>query len=179
MKKDVPLDSANRLINNGPVVLVSSRWNEKNNVFTVAWNMPVSHEPPLVAISCGTANYSYDMIKNSGEFVLNIPSKDIVKETFYCGTKSGEDTDKFKESGLTLEDSRKVDTPIIKECIGHLECELVDQPRAGDHQLFVGEVQAAYAEKEKFDKTWLVNEAHAIHHLGSNNFCESQNHIRV
>lgn len=179
MKKDVPLSSANRLINNGPVLLVTSRWQEQNNVFTVAWNMPVSHEPPLVTISCGTTNYSHNMIENSGEFNLNIPSRDLVGETFYCGTRSGADTNKFKEAGLTPAPARKMSAPVVEECIGHLECKLVDQPRAGDHQLFVGEVEAAYAEEEKFDETWLVDNARVIHHLGGNNFCESRNKIEV
>lgn len=175
MKKEIPLDSANRLINNGPVVLVSCQQADQPNVFTVAWNMPVSHEPPLVAISCGASNYSHEVIMETEEFVLNVPDARIVEPTFRCGTISGAETDKFEATGLTPAPAKEVESPIVEECVGHLECKLIEKPDAGDHSIFVGEVLAAYAEADKFDEVWQVEQTGILHHLGGNNFCESRN----
>ncbi len=131
-----------------PVVLVSCVDSKgKRNIITLAWSMPVSFTPPMVAISVGFQRESYRMIMESGEFVINIPSSELVKEVLLCGTISGRNFDKFREAGLTAASAKKVRAPIITECLAHLECKVEKTIEAGDHMVFIGRVLEAYAEK--------------------------------
>ena len=101
----------------------------------------------------------------------------ILRQTFYCGKTSGRDVDKFKESGLTPAPAKKVKVPIIKECVAHLECNLLNQFEIGDHTLFVGEVIAAYANNGIFDKVFDVAKAKLVYHMGGNKFVTLQDEI--
>ena len=126
------------------------------NIITLGMYMPISHTPPLVCIGIAPRRFSHDLIAGSGEFVVNIPSIDLVHEMHFCGTKSGRDLDKFTATRLTPIPARKVGPPLINECIGHLECRVVQTHICGDHTLFIGEVIAASADervltKGKFD----------------------------
>ncbi len=126
-----------------PVVLVTCCSKDgKNNIITIGMYMPISFNPPLVAIGVSPKRYSHRLIKETGEFVVNIPSKELVEKVVFCGTTSGRNTDKFKETGLTAIPARKVKPPLIKECITHLECKLYASYEAGDHTIFIGEVVA-------------------------------------
>lgn len=170
MKKKISVSIANRLINSGPVVLVTTSWQGKDNIITIAWQTPVSHSPMLVAISVGKTRYSHELLEKSKEFVINIPAVNLLKETAFCGKVSGRKVDKFKESGLTLIKADKVNAPLIKECVGHLECKLVETVPSGDHTIFVGEVVTAWVDEELFDGYWLVDKAKLIHHLGGTKY---------
>jgi len=170
LKEKIPISIANRLINSGPVVLVTTSWQAKSNIITIAWQTPVSHTPMLVAISVGKTRYSHELLEKSKEFVINIPTVDLLKQVDFCGNVSGRSVDKFKESGLTPIKAEKVDAPLIKECIGHLECKLVETAPCGDHTIFIGEVVAAWVEKGLFDGYWLVDKAKLIHHLGGTKY---------
>lgn len=86
--------------------------------------MPVSINPPLLAVSIAPRRHSYKLIQETKEFVINIPTMKFVKETLFCGRKSGRDVDKFKETKLTPLPAKTVKAPIIKECVAHLECKL-------------------------------------------------------
>lgn len=166
MKKEIPLSRANRLLNSGPVVLVSTHYKGKSNIMTVAWQMPVSQDPPLVAISVRESRYSYTLIEKSEEFVLNIPTIELLTVVDYCGSVSGRELDKFEEMNLTPVPARKVSAPLVGECVGHLECKLSSSHEAGDHTVFIGEVVSASAEDSLFDDHWMVEKAKLIHHLG-------------
>lgn len=127
-----------------PVVMVTSvDANMKPNIITLGMYMSISQEPPQVIIGVSPKRYSHDLIRDQGEFVINSPGINLVKEMHICGIKSGRDTDKFKESGLTPKLAQKVRPPLIDECYGHLECEVVNMVTCGDHTLFVGEIVAA------------------------------------
>ena len=165
---EVSLPTANRLLNPGEVILVTSKHEDKVNIITIAWQSPVSHTPPLLCISVGKTRYSHDLIRLSKEFVVNIPTVDILPQVVKCGKVSGKTIDKFAITGLTLINSSEVYPPRIKECIGWLECRLANQFSCGDHTLFIGEVLLAEAKEEFFDKHWLVNHSKLIHHLGGN-----------
>jgi len=102
----------------------------------------------LVCIGVSPKRYSHNLIAESGEFVVNVPSIDIEKEMHFCGTKSGRDLDKFKETGLTPVPAKKVKSPLIAECFGHLECKVVQSHTCGDHTLFVGEVLDSSIDEE-------------------------------
>lgn len=178
MKIEIPLDKANRIINSGQVILVSSGFEKQANIITLAWNMPLGHKPPLMAISVTPKRFSYELIKKSGEFAVNIPSVELFKEMYYCGRNSGRDVDKFKETKLTAQKANKLShAPLIKECIGHLECRLKQEVEAGDHILLMGDIIYASAEKEFFDERWLVDKVKLIYHLGDKFFTTSGKEI--
>lgn len=172
MKVRVPLSKATRLLNHGPIVLVTSFYQGRANVQTVAWNMPLDHNPPKVALVIGSDNYSYECITKTGEFVINIPSQRLLKKTVQCGTVSGRRMDKFKEFRLTPIPAKKVKVPLIKECIGHLECKLIKSKVTREYDLFLADVVYAWAEEGTFTDRWLIekNQAKTIHHLGGEYF---------
>ncbi|MGB9741167.1 MAG: flavin reductase family protein [Candidatus Bathyarchaeia archaeon] len=168
---DVNPSNALRLIHPMHVVLVSCIGKSgKPNIITLAWAMPTSINPPLVAVSIAPRRYSHRLIEETKEFVVNIPTIEILDEISLCGTVSGRDHDKFKETGLTPLPAKKVNAPIIKECVAHLECKLHSQFPAGDHTIFVGEIVEAYADRETFDGVYNLEKAKMIFHLGGNEF---------
>ena len=157
VKPDVPSAKAYRLIYPRPVVLVSCIDPEtgKNNVITIAWAVPLSINPPLMGILVAPRRYSHELIERSGEFVINIPTIEILDKVIKCGKVSGRQHDKFSEFGLTPKPGRVVRTPSIEECVAHVECKLVNQVTTGDHTLFIGEVVAAYADESAFDGNFI------------------------
>ncbi|HEC92468.1 MAG TPA: flavin reductase family protein [Candidatus Atribacteria bacterium] len=174
-KKDIPLNNANRLINAGAVVLVSTLYKDRPNVFTVAWNMPVSHSPICVAIASGKSNYSTKIIEETKEFVINIPDASMKEEVINCGSVSGENVEKFKRFELTPLKSKKIKAPGIKECIGHLECTLEKFVDIYDHIVFIAKVVAAYVDEDKWDfddNVWIPEKAEVIQHLGGKYFAK-------
>jgi len=132
--------------------------------------MPASINPPIVVISIAPRRYSHQLIEETKEFVINIPTMDIVQETLFCGRRSGRIYDKFKETRLTTLPAKMVKPPIIKECVAHLECKLEEQVTAGDHTLFIGRVLTAYADEEVFDEKFDVKKVKPIYHMGGNDF---------
>jgi len=170
-KFKVNLSTAYKLLHPMHTVLVSCVGKRgRPNIITLAWAMPTSINPPLVAVSIAPRRHSYILIEKTKEFVVNIPTMDILNETLFCGRKSGKYHDKFKETGLTASRSRKVKPPIIKECVAHLECKLHSQFATGDHKIFVGEIVEAYADKEAFTDKYNLKNAKMIFHLGGNEF---------
>ena len=170
-KINVEFSSAYRLLHPMHTVLVSCVGKTgKPNVLPLAWAMPTSHDPPLVAISMGLNRYSHALIEETKEFVINLPTGDIVNETLACGRISGKTIDKFSETGLTPLPAKKVKAPIIKECVAHLECKLHSQFKTGDHTVFVGEIIEAYADKGVFTDKYDIEKARMLYHLGGNVF---------
>jgi len=170
-KGDISPSSASRLLHPMHTVLVSCVGKSgKPNIITLAWAMPTSINPPLVAISIAPRRHSHGLIEETKEFVVNIPTIDILKETLFCGRVSGKDHDKFKESGLTPLPAKKVKPPAIKECVAHLECKLHSQFTTGDHTIFVGEIVEAYADTDIFTETYNLKKAKMVFHLGGNEF---------
>ncbi|MDI6641544.1 MAG: flavin reductase family protein, partial [Elusimicrobiota bacterium] len=117
------------------VFAVSCDETGKPNIIPLGWSMPTSHQPPLVAISVGNTRYSYKLISKTKEFVLSFPSEKMSKEVMFCGTHSGQDIDKFKETGLTALPAKTVKPPLIKECIVNFECKVVSELKTGDHTI--------------------------------------------
>ncbi len=181
MKKEVSSLKANRLINHGPVVLVTCG-SEKPNIITVAWCMPVGREGDfsLLAISLGNTRYSTGLILKEKEFVVNVPGFSLLSRVRFCGTVSGREVDKFKEASLTPEKAQKVKVPLIKECLAHLECEVVEHRVYGDHTVFIGKIVSASVEEEAFDGFWLIKEVEkrTIHHLGADFYCYPEKRVK-
>ena len=167
----IPPTKAHRILNTGATVLVSSAHGRKRAVLAVAWQMPASSDPPLIAVSIGQGRYSHDVIVRARAFVVNVPTAKQLHLVRIAGTVSGWEKDKFEGSGLTPEPSVHVEVPRIAECPAHLECRLVRRHRCGDHSLFVGEVLGAFATKEIFDGRLRVEgTARTLHHLGGSHF---------
>ncbi len=142
----------------------------KPNIITLAWAMPTSSNPPLIAVSIAPKRHSHTLINETKEFVVNIPSMKMLRETLFCGRRSGRNRDKFKEANLTPLQAKKVKPPIIKECVAHLECNLHSQFTIGDHTIFVGKIVEAYANKGVFTDKYNLEKARMIFHLGGNDF---------
>jgi len=168
MKIEVPFSKALRLTNPGPVVLPTSKYEEAVNIMAAAWTTPISHDPRLLGVSISPRRFTHELIKKSGQFVLNVPGRTLAKQVKLCGTLSGREVDKFKEARLTPTEAMMGSVPLIEECLGHLECILVEHYSLGDHTLFVGRVVAAWADAGAFSETWLLDdeEAKPLHHLG-------------
>lgn len=171
--KVIPTSNANRLINHGPTVLITSGRDDKMNVMTAAWQMPVSFNPVLAAVSIGRERFSHELILLNREFVINIPHIGMLKQVLCCGTQSGREIDKFRVCKLTPVKARKVKAPLIKECLGNIECSLHSVHDAGDHTIFIGEAMAASVKEGIFDGYLKVdlNQAKTLHHLGGKVFC--------
>ena len=136
-----------------PVVMISVADKEgKANIITVAWAGTVCTNPPMVSISVRPERYSYHILKETGEFVINLTTKDLAYATDYCGVKSGRDVDKFKEMNLTPISGEKVKAPLIKESPVNLECRVTKILPLGSHDMFLAEVAAVHADKQYMDE---------------------------
>lgn len=145
-----------------PAVMVSVADKEGNsNIFTVAWTGTVCTNPPMLTISVRPERYSYRMIRETGEFVVNLTTEKLAYATDYCGVKSGRDTDKWKDTGLTKEEASKVSVPVIKECPVNLECRVVRVDELGSHHMFLAEVVAVDVDEAYMDEkdTFHLSEA--------------------
>lgn len=141
------------MLNPVPVVLVTSIDSKGNkNVFTAAWVGTVCTKPPMVSLSIRPERLSYKYIKDTKEFVINLPSKELVKEVDLCGVKSGKELNKLEKLNLDIEPSKTVKSPIIKDCPVALECKLKDIIPLGSHDLFLAEVTSINIEENLIDK---------------------------
>lgn len=138
------------------------------NVATFAWVMSTSHDPELLAISVSRARYTYECLTH--EFVVNLPTKELVKETWAVGTLSGRDVNKFQLAGLTPMSSDVVKPPRIAECPTHIECRIVDTLETGDHTIFVGEVVAKSGDFDAIKDGTLNEHIEPLFHLGGTKF---------
>ncbi len=123
------------------VVLVSASSKGKDNFMPASWCFPLSFEPKLFGVAISPKRFTHGLIKESGEYVINIPGSNLLGKIVEFGRLSGKDCDKFEKSGLTKEKSRKVAAVSIKECLASIECKVVDVLKTGDHDVFVGEVR--------------------------------------
>ena len=135
-----------------PAVMVSCGDMEKSNIITVAWTGIINTDPAMVYISVRPSRYSYNIIKESREFVINLTTKDLAYATDWCGVKSGAKVDKFKEMKLTKEASKFVNCPMIKESPVSVECRVKEIRELGSHYMFVAEVLAINADEKYIDE---------------------------
>jgi flavin reductase (DIM6/NTAB) family NADH-FMN oxidoreductase RutF len=131
-----------------PVVLVScGNFREGFNIITIAWTGTLCSDPPMCYISVRPERYSYGLIKKSGEYVINVTTRELVFATDWCGVKSGREVDKFKELGLTPLAAQKVRAPLIGESPLNIECRVRQVMPLGSHDMFISEVVAVSAEE--------------------------------
>lgn len=131
------------------VMLVVSGAGDSANIMTAVWGSIVSGNPPTIGISIHKQRHSLKLIREIGEFTVNIPSKDLVSEADYCGLVSGSKIDKFKDTGLTPIDGSIVKSPLIEECPYNIECKAAQEVEVGDWVLVLGEIVAAHVDEDK------------------------------
>ena len=148
-----------------PAVMVSVTDGKGNdNIITVAWAGTVCTNPPMVSISVRPTRYSYDMIRNTGEFVINLTTENLAYATDYCGVRSGRDVDKFKELKLTKEKADYVQAPMIGESPVSIECKVREVKELGSHHMFLADVVAVHADETYMDKNnkFQLNQSHPL-----------------
>ncbi len=134
-----------------PAVMVSCGTMEKSNIITVAWTGIINTNPAMVYISVRPTRYSYNLIKDQGEFVINLTTKNLVKATDWCGVKTGAKVDKFKEMKLHKEKANFVKCPMIKESPVSVECKVKEIKELGSHTMFISEVVAINVDEKYID----------------------------
>jgi len=136
-----------------PAVLISVADSQGNhNVFTVAWTGTINSNPPMVSISVRPERYSYHMLQETDEFVINLTTKELVRATDYCGVICGKDRDKFKDMNLTAIPADLVRAPLIKESPVNIECKVVQVLKLGSHDMFLAEVVAVHVDDRYMDE---------------------------
>lgn len=140
-----------------PAVLVSCGDMEKNNIFTVAWTGTVNTDPAMTYISVRPERYSYDIIKKTGEFVINLTTKELAFATDYAGVTSGKNVNKVEKLGLHLEKCNNVSAPMIKESPISIECKVVEIKELGSHHMFLAEVKSVNVDEKYMDETGRFN----------------------
>jgi len=132
----------------GPIVLLSCGSMEgRRNIITLAWAANIAAEPPMVVVGIRPTRYSHGLVVETGDFVLNIPNEDQLRQADWCGNVSGGTVDKFAQTGFTPVASSRVKSPSIAECPLNIECVVRNRVRAGSHDVFVGEVLAVHVDK--------------------------------
>ncbi len=135
-----------------PAVLVTSGTMENANILTVAWTGIMNTNPAIVYISVRPERYSYNLIKENKEFVINLTNKDLAFATDWCGVRSGAKYDKFKEMKLTKEKANFVKAPLIKESPVSIECKVIEEKEYGSHTTFIAEVLSIDADEKYMDE---------------------------
>lgn len=138
-----------------PAVMVSVGDKEGNtNIITVAWTGTICSDPAMLYISVRPERYSYHMIEETGEFVVNLTTEDLARATDYCGVRSGKNVDKWKETGLTRGIANVLSyAPIIEECPVNIECKVTEVKKLGSHDMFIAEVVSVQVSDEYMDET--------------------------
>lgn len=131
-----------------PAVMVSCGTMEESNIITVAWTGIINTDPAMCYISVRPTRHSYEMIKKTGEFVINLTTKDLAYATDWCGVKTGAKVDKFKEMKLTKEKANFVNCPMIKESPVSVECKVKEIKELGSHHMFVAEILGINADEK-------------------------------
>lgn len=156
-----------------PAVLVSCRDNEGNdNVLTVAWAGTICSDPAMLSISVRKERHSYNMIKESGVFVVNLTTDKLVQATDYCGVRSGRDEDKFTAAHLTKGEAEKINAPVIMESPVNIECKVKQVLELGSHDMFIAEVVNVQISDEYLDEkgafhlenTGLIAYSHGVYY---------------
>jgi flavin reductase (DIM6/NTAB) family NADH-FMN oxidoreductase RutF len=163
MMKTFPLAKVYRLLEPGPVVLLTTSRKGRANVMTMSWHMMVEFEPPLVACVVSSANHSFGALRATGECVIAIPALKLAHKVVEVGNSSGRNVDKFSAFGLTPAPASVVAPPLVAECFANLECRVADSRLVASYNLFILEVLKAWKDPaQKNPKT--------IHHQGYGKF---------
>jgi len=158
-KRSLPLARVYRLLEPGPVVLVTTAHKGRRNVMTLSWHTMMDFEPPIVGCVLSNRNFSFGLLTASRECVINIPTADLAAKVVKCGNVSGRETDKFAAFGLTPVTASRVAAPLVAECYASLECRVIDARMVAKYNFFVLEVLKAWIDPAR-------KRPRTIHHLG-------------
>lgn len=140
-----------------PAVMVSCGDFDNANIITVAWTGTICTNPAMTYISIRPERYSYDIIKNTGEFVINLTTKKLARSTDFAGVRSGRDINKFEALKLTKEKANEVNVPLIKESPINIECKVTEIKELGSHHMFIAKVLCVDVDEKYLDKTGRFN----------------------
>jgi flavin reductase (DIM6/NTAB) family NADH-FMN oxidoreductase RutF len=141
------------MLNPVPAVMVSCGDEKEKNIITIAWTGIVNTNPPMTYVSVRKERHSHDIIKRTGEFVINLTTEDLAFATDYCGVRSGRDVDKFKEQKLTAIESKVVSCPSIGESPVNIECKVTGIKELGSHDMFLAEIVSVSVDDSLMDET--------------------------
>jgi flavin reductase (DIM6/NTAB) family NADH-FMN oxidoreductase RutF len=165
-KVDLPVAEVRRYLEPGPIVLVSSAWRGETNIMTMGWHTVMEFVPSLVGCVIASGNHSFNLVRRSGECVINVPTAALTGKVVGVGNCSGASVDKFERFGLTAETAREVKAPLIRECYANFECKLKDDRLVDQYNFFIFEVVKAHvARQPKYPRT--------IHYTGDGVFMVS------
>jgi len=171
-KRSFPLSKVYRLLEPGPVVLVTTAVKGRANIMAMSWHTMLEFEPPLVGCVISNRNYSFDILSKNKECVINIPTVELAKQVVGCGNCSGKKTDKFIKFGLTPITASYVRAPLIDECYANLECKVADARDVAKYNFFILEVVKAWIDPgQKHPRT--------IHHRGMGVFAVDGETIKL
>lgn len=171
-KRALRLSQVYRLLEPGPVVLVTTAAMERVNVMTMSWQTMIEFEPPTLGCVISNRNYSFDLLMAGKECVINVPAVELVDRVVGCGNTSGRKVDKFRRFGLTARPAAAVSPPLIDECFANLECRIVDARMVPRYNLFVLEVVKAWIDRGRDIRR-------TIHHLGRGSFMVAGETIKL
>ncbi|HXQ27592.1 MAG TPA: flavin reductase family protein [Candidatus Acidoferrales bacterium] len=162
-RKSFPLSEVYRLLEPGPVVLLTTARGGRANVMTMSWHTMIDFEPPIVGCVVSNRGYSFNTLKSTRECVINIPTVELARKVVGCGNTSGRSIDKFKKFHLTSAAASCVRAPLIAECYANLECKVIDASMSARYNLFILEVLKAWIDPSR-------KHPRTIHHLGRGYF---------
>jgi len=151
------VSTAARVLMGGPVVLVTTSWRGRTNVMPLAWHMPISSDPALIAIAVEQSRYSVDVIDHAEEFALSIPKRHMLHHVQYLGALSGEHVDKLEAAQLPFFAPSRVTAPLLEGCAAWIEAGVRDQYPLGDHIVYMAEVMAVHVDPASFDDHWIAD----------------------
>jgi flavin reductase (DIM6/NTAB) family NADH-FMN oxidoreductase RutF len=171
-KKSFPLSKVYRLLEPGPVVLLTTAHKDKADIMTQSWHTMMEFEPPLVGCVIGGRSLSYEMLLKTKECVLNIPTLELAKQVVGIGNCSGRKVDKFRKFKLTALPASQVSAPLIAECYANLECKVVDTRMVNRYGFFVLEVVKAWIDP-------ALKNPRTLHHQGKGVFVVDGERIKL
>lgn len=172
MKKALPLSQVYRLLEPGPVVMISTARKGKPNVMTMSWQTMIDFEPPIVGLIISDRSHTFNILKTTRECVINIPTAMIAKQVIACGNTSGRKIDKFRAFNLTPLPASRVRAPLVRECYANLECRVIDTKMANKYNLFVLKVIKAWIDPK-------VKKPRTLHHHGMGVFTIDGTRIKM
>ena len=148
--KEIPISVAlSKFKPENVVFVISVDKNGKPSGMVAGWNMKCSFDPPLFAVSLQKKGHTHKLIRESKEFVIAVPNKELEKELMFFGTTRGDEVDKFKKTGIKTEKAKYVKSPLIKDATMNFECKLEEEVDSGDHIIFIGKVLASHINEDK------------------------------
>jgi flavin reductase (DIM6/NTAB) family NADH-FMN oxidoreductase RutF len=171
-KRTLPLSRVYRLLEPGPVVMVTTARGGRANVMTMSWHTMIDFEPPIVGCVISEQNYTFGLLKATRQCVINIPTVELAARAVGCGNTSGRRVDKFGKFRLTPAPASRVQPPLIDECYANLECRVIDARMVAKYNLFILEVLKAWIDPSR-------KHPRTIHHLGGGAFMVAGRTIRL